>query len=482
VSNLPIGWAYLSLGEISQRITKGSTPTSYGFTYKDSGIKFIKTENIDQNGNIDGKTAYIDEATNLFLKRSILRKKDILFSIAGTIGRVGVVKGNNLPANTNQALAIIRLYHDFSYQRYVFYLLRSKIIQNQAKGSKVGVGRANVSLTDVSNFRIPLPPLPEQQRIVARIEELFTKLDVGIAALKKAKALLKQYRQSVLKAAVEGRMTEEWRMENGERIEPASVLLKRIQSERKERLGKKYKPPKSVDTFNLPKLPDGWVWVRLEDISSALGGYAFKSSEYSETGYQIIKIGNVKMNKIVLSKKPTFISSIQKDIVDKYYLKPNDILITLTGTRRKRDYGYVAIVKNETDLLLNQRIGRLRFTSKIRSDYCLIALQNEEFRDRLFKTETGNVGQGNISMKSITEESIPIPQFKEQEQIVLELHKLNSIIEESEQIIDSELKRSQSLRQSILKRAFEGKLVPQDPSDPPASELLERIKAGKTNT
>ncbi|MCG2717106.1 MAG: restriction endonuclease subunit S [Candidatus Marinimicrobia bacterium] len=215
MSNLPIGWAYLSLGEISQRITKGSTPTSYGFTYKDSGIKFIKTENIDQNGNIDGKTAYIDEATNLFLKRSILRKKDILFSIAGTIGRVGVVKGNNLPANTNQALAIIRLYHDFSYQRYVFYLLRSKIIQNQAKGSKVGVGRANVSLTDVSNFRIPLPPLPEQQRIVARIEELFTKLDAGVDALQKAKALLKQYRQSVLKAAVEGRLTEKWRTENG---------------------------------------------------------------------------------------------------------------------------------------------------------------------------------------------------------------------------------------------------------------------------
>jgi type I restriction enzyme S subunit len=155
-------------------------------------------------------------------------------------------------------------------------------------------------------------------------------------------------------------------------------------------------------------------------------------------------------------------------------------LITLTGTRKKRDYGFVSIVGDEKKLLLNQRVARLKFTKEVRAEYYLIALQSEEFRDRLFSGETGNVGQGNIGMGSITKEAVPLPPINEQDYIVSECQRLFSIIDESEKIIESELKRSKSLRQSILKKAFEGELVPQDPSDEPASILLERIKAEKS--
>jgi len=245
---------------------------------------------------------------------------------------------------------------------------------------------------------IPLPPLPEQNRIVAKIEELFTRLDAGVAALQKAKTLLKKYRQSVLKAAVEGKLTEEWRRENrslpaprpgkfyvyvikcsngsnyigqtndlpkryrehkegrgadwtrkyppqyvmyweeldsrkaaverekwlktgfgrkwikrsekagrmwhaGE-IEPASVLLERIQAERKARLGKKYKPPKPIDTTNLPELPDGWVWARVEEVSLRIH-YGYTASSINDpAGPTMLRITDIQNRNVNWSTVP----------------------------------------------------------------------------------------------------------------------------------------------------------------------------------
>ena len=132
---------------------------------------------------------------------------DILFSIAGTIGRVGIVQTKDLPSNTNQALAFVRCFENMLEVKYVFWFLKSPRIQNEALKSIVGVGRGNISLTNLREFRILLPPLAEQKRIVAKIEELFTKLDAGVEALKKVRQELKRYRQAVLKHAFEGKLT-----------------------------------------------------------------------------------------------------------------------------------------------------------------------------------------------------------------------------------------------------------------------------------
>lgn len=573
MSELPRGWINLYLQDISQRITKGSTPTSYGFEYQDSGIKFIKTENIDQNGNIDSRTAHIDEATNLFLKRSILKENDILFSIAGTIGRVGIVKRSNLPANTNQALAIIRLYNNISYQRYIYYLLKSPIIQNQAKGSKVGVGRANVSLTDINNFHVPLPPLPEQHRIVAKIEELFTKLDAGVETLQKTKTLLKQYRQSVLMAAVEGKLTEEWRKEhkslpaprpgkfyvyvikcsNGSNyidqtndlpkryrehkegrgadwtrkyspqyvmyweeldsrvtaverekwlktgfgrkwikrsekagrtwhtgeIEPASVLLERIQAERKQRLGSKYKSPKPIDTSNLPELPDGWVWASVDDtganennaIVDGPFGSNLKVVDYDPNG-QIPVVSITNINKGYDDRNLRYINHTKFNEIKRSSIKPGDILMAKIGS----SYGKCGYYPDNMPIgIIPANMLKVTVDCNINKSYLYNYFKSLSFKRRLDKIMK-STAQPAFNVTTFKTIAVPLPPKKEQDIIVTELARLISIIDESKQIIDAELKRSQSLRQSILKRAFEGKLVPQDPADPPASELLERIK------
>jgi restriction endonuclease S subunit len=158
------------LGDISDKITKGTTPTTNGFKFQTSGINFIKIESITDGGEfIKDKFAHINEECNLALKRSQLKSGDVLFSIAGALGRVAVVDDAILPANTNQALAIISPKSGLN-SRYLEQVLRSELIQNQISGLKVGVAQSNLSLAQVSDFQIPLPTLEIQKQIVKKIE------------------------------------------------------------------------------------------------------------------------------------------------------------------------------------------------------------------------------------------------------------------------------------------------------------------------
>lgn len=164
-------WESIKLGDMSNRVTKGTTPTTNGFHYKNQGINFIKVESIDHNGNfIKKKLAFISRKCHRTLKRSQLRTNDILFSIAGALGRVALVTKNLLPANTNQALAIVSA-TEVVNPEFLEQVLRSNLIQSQIGQLKVGVAQKNLSLTQVSNFEIPTPPLKIQKQIVARIKE-----------------------------------------------------------------------------------------------------------------------------------------------------------------------------------------------------------------------------------------------------------------------------------------------------------------------
>ena len=173
---------------------------------------------------------------------------------------------------------------------------------------------------------------------------------------------------------------------------------------------------------------------------------------------RIIKIGNVKMGRLELDTRPSFIHDVPDEIQEKFLLRENDIVITLTGTRRKRDYGFVAIVKNRKNLLLNQRVARLRFSPLLDADYFLIAMQSEDYRNHFFKYETGNVGQGNVGMQAITRSPVAVPPLTEQRRIVAEVERRLSVVHELEGTLAVNLARAERLRQSILKRAFEGKL------------------------
>ncbi|AMW28955.1 restriction endonuclease subunit S [Arthrospira platensis] len=197
-------WKIVSLNEISELITKGTTPTSVGFKFFDTGkVNFVKVETITDNGKfLPSKLAHIEMDCHHSLKRSQLKSGDILFSIAGALGRTAIVTSDILPANTNQALAIIRLKSSNAiHPEFVFRSLSSGMLIKQIKKSKGGVAQQNLSLTQIKNFKIPLPPLEEQKRIVAILDEAFEGIDAAIANTQKnlanARELFDSYLQSL---------------------------------------------------------------------------------------------------------------------------------------------------------------------------------------------------------------------------------------------------------------------------------------------
>jgi type I restriction enzyme, S subunit len=176
-SGAPEGWQLLQLGEVAERVTKGTTPTSYGHKFTESGVSFIKVENL-RNGRInrDSGRSFIAEATHHTQARSILRDGDVLFSIAGTIGRTAIVSREDLPANTNQALAIIRGTSHLVTPEYLVIALQSAV-QRAAADAARGSGMNNISLTDVRRFELAVPPKSEQQEIVRRVDDLLALAD-----------------------------------------------------------------------------------------------------------------------------------------------------------------------------------------------------------------------------------------------------------------------------------------------------------------
>lgn len=227
------------------------------------------------------------------------------------------------------------------------------------------------------------------------------------------------------------------------------------------------------------EIPDNWEWCKLGDIVDFQGGYAYKSNTYvNQSDWQVIRIGNVKNDNLVLDTQPVFVEEVIGRETKKYLLQKDDILFTMTGTKGKRDYFYsVKVPSVKKKLLLNQRVGCLRrFSSEVNIDFLCFALKGEYVLDAIFSTETGNVSQGNIGSENTLNLNIAIPPLAEQRRIVSEIERwfsLIDIIENGKQDLQTTIKQAKN---KILDLAIHGKLVPQDPNDEPASELLKRIK------
>ena len=204
LGRIPEEWEVVRLGEVSKTITKGTTPTTYGFSYTNDGINFIKIESIDENGNfIIEKFEHIDRKTNEYLSRSKLEEGDILFSIAGALGRAAIVEKSILPANTNQALAIIRLKEKREATiKFLRFYLASFSIQNYIENILVRSAQSNLTLEQVSNFLIPLPPLSEQKRIA----EILSQIDQVIEKEEKYKEKLEMLKKGLMEDLLTGKV------------------------------------------------------------------------------------------------------------------------------------------------------------------------------------------------------------------------------------------------------------------------------------
>ena len=362
-----------------------------------------------------------------------------------------------------------------------------------------GVGLLRVPTNYMRKVRLPLPPLLEQQAIVVKIEELFTKLDAGINALHKAQSQLKRYRQSVLKAAFEGELTEAWRAEHQDKIESASALLERILKARREKWeaeqleqmkakGKmpkddkwkaKYKEPVAPDTSNLPDLPDGWEWVKLEQVTYLItkgSSPRWQGFNYVDKGIFFLRSQNVGWGGLNLSNI-AYLPEAFNEKEKKSVLQRGDVLLNLVGA----SIGRTAIASDELEgANMNQAVALIRLVRNGLDNKFLMTYLISPDAQSIIHEKKVDVARANLSLTDVSEFAVPLPPLSEQQAIVSEVDSRLSVADEVEKTITAELKRAEQLRQSILKKAFSGKLVPQDPNDEPASVLLERIKAKKS--
>ena len=343
---------------------------------------------------------------------------------------------------------------------------------------------------------IPLPPLPEQHRIVAKIEELFTKLDAGINELHKVQSQLKRYRQSVLKAAFEGKLTEAWQAAHQDEIEPASILLERILKKRREKWeagqlkqmrakGKipkddkwkaKYKEPVAPDMIELPKLPKGWTWATVEQLSTKIQYGSSKKTDADSNGVPVLRMGDIVDGKIVLNNLKYLPK--EHDEFPELLLNKGDLLFNRTNSREL--VGKTAVYTGiPNPCSFASYLIRVRFHPRIDSMIVAYYINSVHGKDWILSVVSQQAGQANVNGTKLKLLSVPMPPEKEQQILVEGVERHLSVADEVEKTITAELKRAEQLRQSILKKAFSGRLVPQDPNDEPANVLLERIKVQK---
>lgn len=398
-----MNWKKEPLGKIC-KTTSGGTPSRKNQSYYQNGtIPWVKSGELENN-IITTSEEFITEEGLLNSSAKIFPAGTLLIALYGaTIGKLAFL---GIDAATNQAVCGIFQNENVSLKYLYYYLLfqRPNLI-------KQGVGGAqpNISQTILKKLEISYPDsITEQQRIVARIEELFSELDKAVGTLKTTKEQLEVYRQAVL-----------------------------------------------VDIFSQEH-----PLRQLKEISVALSGFAFKSKNYTPDGkYTVIKIGNVKDGYLDFSRDKTRTNEVTDRILQKYLLKQGDCLITLTGTRGKRDYGFVSMIERQTDYLLNQRVAALRFDTMIAlPEFFRYYLSSLNYRNQFFKYETGNVGQGNVGIKALCEPAVHCPPLDTQKKIVDQISDRLSVCDSIEKTVDTALAQADAMRQSILKQAFEGTL------------------------
>ena len=365
-------------------------------------------------------------------------------------------------------------------ERYVGFFFQSPLYRNATSRLSSGVNINNLRRDHIESMPLPLAPLPEQQRIVAKIEELFTQLDAGVAALEKAKAQLRRYRQAVLKAAVEGELTREWREAHRGELEPASVLLKRILEERRakweaEHPGKEYKPPVPPDTESLPELPERWVWTTFgQVICLSQNGTGTRRSQEGEPTI-VLRLADI-VNGETISLEDVRRIKLKDDEVEKYRLFENDLLCIRVNGSPNLVGRIIPFETSSEPIVFCDHFIRFRLAVPEITPFLSMCFDMDRVRRYVDINKVSSAGQNTVSQGTMAAIAVPLPSLTEQQHIMYEVEQRLSVIDEMEKAVEQSLKRAKRLRQSILKRAFEGKLVPQDPSDEPASVLLERIR------
>ena len=452
-SNLPKGWIKLKLNEISV-----INPRKPEVGLIDDGLKvsFIPMKCVGElTGKVDLSTtrAYAEVKKNYtyFINNDIIFAKITPCMENGKVAIVRELK-NGIGFGSTE-FHVIRLKDTLNQKFYFYYLMQDDFRDGAQNNMKGTAGQLRVPADYLKNALVPMPPINEQKRIVTKIESIFAKIDKAETLLKDVHARNKQLRQVVLKRAFEGKLVPQ-----DPNDEPVPSLSKRINP--------------SMRQFNDLKsdrgLPKGWALAAVGKIASLINGRAFKPEDWSNEGLPIVRIQNLNDH-----NKSFNYCNFQTD--EKFLINSGQLLFAWSGTPGT---SFGCFIWNRGKAVLNQHIFRVEVDEKQLNKHFMCYAINQNL-DKYINKAHGGVGLRHITKSKFEEEEIPLPPLNEQKRIVAKIESVFARIDAIDEHITKLLSVLAMLRKSVLKHAFEGRLVPQDPNDEPAYKLLEQVRGAR---
>lgn len=501
MKKIPKGWDYACLPDL----------ISADGVFVDGD--WVESKDQDPNGDVrliqladvgDGK--YLSKSNRFLTKQkaqelgcTFLKKGDVLIArMPDPLGRACIFPGSEKLSVTVVDVCVVRGQHDHFDPQWLMYFINTPSFREDIHSLQSGSTRKRISRGNLSTLQLPIPPRKEQTRIVEKLEELLSDLDVGVAELKAAQRKLGQYRQSLLKAAVEGALTAQWRAQHTP-TETGAQLLERILTERRARWEakqlarfeaqgkappkdwrKKYPEPVRPDTEGLPDLPNNWAWGSLEQISEIQGGIQKQPSRTAVSNkYPFLRVANVARGLLKLDEVHEI--ELFEGELERLALAKGDVLI-VEGNGSITEIGRCALWDGSIPNAVHQNHLIRARPIVLRSHFVeawLNSLRGIELMTKLAATTSGLY---TLSVGKLSKIPVPIPPIQEQQAIIDSLAAGLDEQTRQQEAVRQSLKQSAAQRNNILKAAFSGQLVPQDPGDEPAAVLLERIRAERVSS
>ena len=430
---VPDGWVLATLGDIAEW-GSGGTPSRKKASYYDGDIPWVKTGDLGPRIVSNASESISDEGLRNSSAKMFPKGAVAIAMYGATIGKTSIL---GIEAATNQACAVGKPIDDITTSDFLYYLLLNEKERFIAKGK--GGAQPNISQAVIKSHEIVLPPYAEQTRIAQKLDQLLTQVDALNARVDAVPDILKRFRQSVLAAAVSGKLTEEWRENNG--------------------------------------IDFAWNKVKVGDIVERIE--AGKNIKCIEVPPKSDQVGIIKISAVTWGEYDEEESKTLPDkalFLEARRVMPGDFLISRANTIELLG-NPVIVRKTSKNLMLSDKVLRLVMADD-EKPWLSIFLRSHEGRRQIESRSTGNQqSMRNIGQKALLDIDMPNPSSEEKKEIVFRVDRLFSLADNIEDLAGSALVRINSLTQSILAKAFRGELVPQDTNDEPACQLLGKIKS-----
>jgi type I restriction enzyme S subunit len=473
---LPKEWTWVRLGDLVDNPMQDLVDGPFGSNLKsdeyiESGIPVFKIQNIKVNRFVDKRISFISKKKAKSLIRHSFQTGDLIITKLGEpLGLCCKVPAKYPFGIIVADLMRLRPSKSKIYDDFLLNVINSDIVKKQFKSITKGTTRARVNLTIVRDIKIPLPPKETQYKIVSKIEELCSELDKGIENLTTALQQLLIYRKTVIMEGVTGKLTANWRT-----INPDADNSEKVFTEIQNQINKSFKAAfdyavskgqrkpkdhrKNKKTINieikLPELPATWKYYRLEDITYLVTDGTHFTPKYQEKGVIFLSVKNVRPFYFRLQHVKYISEKEHKSLIERCNPQKNDILYTKVGAT----FGYAAKVTMEYDFSIFVSLCLIKPVYEYFSSSFLEILMNSELVFRQARKRVSGSGVPDLHLIEIRDFKIPLPSLKEQQMIVQEIESRLSVADKMEESITQSLQQAGSLRQSILKQAFEGKLI-----------------------